>query len=332
MVVRSTVLLAVMGLALLAGCLDDDSTQSAGSFDGISAGQAPTGSGAGSSSTHGARTTTESPVTISRQGSDYIAKKTFTYDNDFGGAANADVKLKTVSGGVEFADWNSGGYQIVASLQARASSEQAARDNLARLKVVQSDRLSGDRLTIDAEVQFPAGVNQLSGSLLARLPASPAYRLTGTTISGGAAAHGLGGPSISLTTTSGGVSAVGAFNTANLQTSSGGIALDGTFNLVKAETTSGGIEGRVRSTASGSLTLATTSGGVSLRLLGASTNGYDVTGDASSGGVSLSIGQSEPVGSQSPNHKHVRTVGYAEAPIRVVVDASTGSGGVSVTR
>lgn len=332
MVVRTALLLALFATATLSGCLDDDSSGGGAALDSIPSGSAPTGEGAGTPASHGNHDRSESAVTVSRNSNgDYIAKKTVTLTNDFGGAANADVELTTRTGGVQFKAGEGGGYEIVASLEARAATEQLARQNLALLKVVHSDRLGAGRLSLDTEVQFPNNVNNLVGGLVAKLPASPSYRLTGLTNTGGAQASGLGGSLVSLSTDTGGVDVAGAFNTATLQADTGGIRINGVYNVVKATTDTGGINARIESSQTGSITLDSDTGGIDLRLLGPAGVGYDVQAEADTGGVSIAIGPTTDVGTQSRDHKHVRSAGFDEASIQVTVVATTSTGGVSVS-
>lgn len=328
---RAALMLTLLALSLTAGCLDDtDSLGGSGSLDGIPPGQAPTGEGAGSPAEHGNHERTESDVTISRQGSDYLAKKTITLSNDFGGAPNADVKLTTRAGGVTAEAWDDGGYEVVATLQGRGATEQEARANLAQLKVVHSDRLGAGRLTLDTQVQFPAEANRHSGSLVAHLPASPAYRITGTTNAGGVDVSGLGGPSVTLDSDAGGVSVAGAFNTATLTTAAGGVELNGVFNVVKASASAGGVSGRISPSASGTLDLESSAGGIDLMLGSDDGQAYDVEADVSAGSIRIALGDTDAIGTQSNNHKHVRSAGFEDAPIQVTVTVQTAAGGIDV--
>lgn len=332
MTARSALLAAFLVASLGAGCLDDNDSLGGSSLGDIPEGRAPTGEGAGTPADHGNHQRAESDVTITRQGDQYVATRTITLTNDFGGAANAVLKLTTKVGGVTAKAWDSGGYEIKATLQGRGDTEQEARTRLSTLNVIHSDRLGAGTLTLDAQVKFPTTTQGLSGSLVARVPESPAYRITGTTNTGGASVAGLGGPSVTLEADTGGVEVSGAFNTANLNTDTGGVALDGVFNVVQATTSTGGVSARITPSANeATIDLEADTGGVDLALGMGDGQGYDIDAAVDTGGISISVGATDPVGAQTSRHKHVRTSGYEDASIKVTVMLKTDTGGVDVT-
>ena len=320
--------------ALLSGCVaeaDDGIGHADGSAPaGIPAGEPAEGDGAGTAATHGQADRTDSDVTVTREGSQYVARKTVTLTNDFGGASHATMTLKTVNGGVEANAWDDGGYRTVARLSARATSEQEARDNLARLKVTHTDQLSNGRLTLSTVIAFPANVNNLGGSLESDVPREPSYILNLATTNGGIGVGGLGGSSVAADTTNGGIDLQSSFNSVTLTTSNGGVVLDGTFNRGTVDTTNGGISGDIRSTASGSWDLETTNGGIDVDF-DATGAGYDAEGSCTNGGIDLSFPGAEAVGTQSRTEKLVRTGGFSSKAIQVTIDASTTNGDVELS-
>jgi putative adhesin len=321
-------LAAVLVGALLSGCAET----AAPIPEGITAGEAPDGPNAGTAASHGQPSRAESGVTVSRDGSQYVAKQTVTITNDFGGAAASDAKLETVNGGVTAKAWSGGGYESLVTLTGRAPTEQGARDALAKMSVTHTDKLASGRLSLDTEVHFPSSFgNQASGSgsIVLSAPAEPAYRITAESINGGATVTGLGGSSVSAHTTNGGIEVSGAFNTIDAGASNGGIELRGKANSVKADNDNGGIEADLEPTASGSYTFKTTNGGMEVSLHGPA--GFDVSGDCVNGGISIDLDGGKDVGTQSRTHKHVQSGNYGTASIKVSVEASTVNGDIDIS-
>lgn len=319
-------LTALLLVALLSGCVAVDAGPD---HSPVTGGEAPTGANAGSPSTHRDPDRSESGITAVFNGDQYVASKTITITNDFGGASGAVVEFTTRAGGIAVSDGSGGGYRIVVLLQSRAGTEEAARAGIARLSVTHDDDL-GSNLALDTEVHFPDNSNGLSGGITAFLPSSPAYRLDLDTSSGGIAVDDLMGPSIDAETSSGGIAIDGSFTTITARASSGGIAIDAKARDVDALTGSGGVAARLAPMGSGTWTLEAGSGGVAAELV-RGLHGFDVEADASSGSVEVAMRGTEDVGSQSSRHAHVRTAGYEDASVKVVVTAKTGSGGVAVS-
>lgn len=336
-------LLLLLTAFLASGCVTEedppaeDSGDATSGDDAQAGGSAPTPTpaattGTANAGTHGQFKRTESAVTVRQDGSQYVATKTVTLTNGASGASAIDLALDTINGGIDVAPSGTSGYEVVATLQGRASSEQAARDTLAKLKVVHEDRLASGRLTLDTEIQFPSQSNGLAGSLKARVPAAPDLRVTADTSNGGVAVSGLSGPAATLSTTNGGISLAGDFTTATLSTSNGGIDVDGAVNILRATTTNGDIDGSVAPTASGTMTLETTNGLIDLVLEGGADHGFDATADTSNGLTEITLDDGSPVGSQSRTHKQVRTDGYDGKAVRVKVTASTTNGGIDIAQ
>ena len=329
MVVRPLQPLVVLALAatLLAGCLADNDP----ALGGIPEGSQPTGQGAGSPSDHGTPDRTEGSVQVTQENGRWVARKTITYTNDFGGAAKADVKLSTDAGGVSARPWTSGGYKVAIGLQSRADTESAARAGLSKFDVSHSDHLGGGTLELSTRVDIPSPNNGLTASITANVPKQPSYTLDLEAGSGGAVATGLSGPSVVADTGSGGISIDGAFGLMRAHTGSGGVELVGTANEVDAETGSGGVAARLGAGASGTWTFEAGSGGVEVDLDRSAGDAFDVEAEIGSGGLSVQLSDGEPVGSQTSTHKHVRSTGFSDAGIQVHVVASTGSGGTVVS-
>jgi hypothetical protein len=328
MVVRPALLCLLLLTALLAGCADTNSLGSAP--DSIPTGSAPTGKGAGTASSHAGFDRAESAVTVTHTGNQYQAVKTVTLSNDFGGASKADVRLGTDTGAISFADWSQGGYQVAARLSGSGTTEQAARDNLARLKVTHTDSLASGKLSLATQVVTPTGGCNCGGSLTASLPAQPSYSLTGSTDTGAVSVSGLGGSVLSLTCDTGSIDAEGSFSVANLKTDTGAVQADGVFNDLTATADTGGVRGHLRNTASGTYRFSTDTGSVDVTVTQGGGRAFDATADTQTGVVSVDLSGTHAVGTQSRTHAHVQSDGFDSAALKLTITLSTDTGGVSL--
>lgn len=318
-------IVALLLVVSLSGCVvsEDGADQSP-----VTGGSPPSGSNAGSAALHGTPKRTEGGVTVTRQGDQYVATKTVTFTNDFGGAAGAVVELTTKAGGIDVESGSGGGYRIVATLRSHASTDAAARNGLERLSVTHSDKL-GSNLALATTVHFPSNANGLSGGISASFPTAPAYRLDLDTNSGGIDVADLRGPLVDAQTSSGGIDLDGTFDVVKARASSGGISLRGKAGDVDAVTGSGGVDGELAPLRTGTWHFEAGSGGVEVGLERGNA-GFDVEARATSGSVDVDMRSTEEVGSQSAKHVHVRTTNFSSASMKVTVTAETGSGGVSV--
>lgn len=318
--------LALLLVVSLSGCVvsDDGADQSP-----VTGGSPPSGSNAGSPSTHRDPTRTEGGVAVTRQGDQYVATKTVTFSNDFGGASGAVVEFTTKAGGIEVESGSGGGYRIAVTLQSRAASDAAARSGLERLSITHSDKL-GSNLALATTVHFPSSSNGLSGRISGAFPTAPAYRLDLDTSSGGIAVDDLRGPLVDAQTSSGGIAIEGTYDVIKARASSGGIAIEAKAGDVDAVTGSGGVAASLEPMRTGTWHLEAGSGGVAVTLERGNA-GYDVEASADSGSVQVSMRNTENVGTQSAKHVHVRTTNFASASTKLTVTAETGSGGVAVS-
>jgi hypothetical protein len=336
-VLPRTLLACLLVAAVLAGCAGSSTSSAPGAPSAIPPGQPPTGENAGSAAAHAAPTRSEGAVSVRNENGKVVASKTVTLTNDFGGAAQSSVHLKTVAGGVDARSWSEGGYKVVVVLESRGTTESIARSRLDLLKVVHDDRLSAGALALSTEAKFPADSctptgDCLSAGVTASLPEPPSYTLDLTTTSGGADIAGLGGPSATAHTSSGGVAITGAFQRITAQASSGGIDLEGLANSVDAHTTSGGVAAKLRATATGTWTLSTGSGGVDVVVERGSGQGIDADATADAGGVHIDLAGAHAVGAQTRTQAHQQTDGFADAAVQTTIHASADSGGVDVSQ
>ncbi len=326
MVERNVPVIALVTLTLLAGCLSDDTATIPDSTEGSPA----EGPGAGSKSSHGSADTAETPVTISRQGDQYIATKTVTYSNDFGGASSAKVSLETANGATSATAWEDGGYRVFVTMTGRGTTEQEARDRVALLRPSHTDGMTPSGLELKTKVAFPVASSGLAASIAGSYPEEPAYQVDVKSSNGAARIESLRGPTCSAKTSNGLISIVATCETMQADTSNGLISIRGKFRSITAYTTNGMIDADVESLGTGKFAFTTSNGAVEVKLDGPASVGYDVTGEVNVGRVSLDIPDSEAVGSQSAGNKHVRTIGFAQKAVQVTVTAETSTGSVEV--
>lgn len=334
------VLALALASAVLSGCLTDTSG-SVGSAVDPSDASAPEGSAAGSAATHGTPKRADGPVDVKPEGGQFVARRTVTVANDFGGAASSKLTLDSFNGGVSVQQSKDGGYQFKAELYGRGPTEDQAREAL-------------DALTLDAQDALAAGVLTLSflltsgplpsagplpippiignngynngGTFSLLVPPQPGHELAADSSNGGVAVDGLHGPSLKATTSNGGVSVHGAFGKADIDSSNGGIDLQGTFHDVTADTSNAGVDADLRPVRSGKVAISTSNGGIDVRVP-ASGAAYDVTGDTSNADVEIRLGGTHI---ESDDHATYRSPGYESASVQVTIDLKSSNAGITV--
>jgi hypothetical protein len=324
--------------ALLSGCLAD-SAGSVADADPTAAG-APKGAEAGSAATHGQAKRADGPISVEPEGSQFVAKRTVTVANDFGGAAASKVSLDSFNGAVSVQASRDGGYQFKADLYGRGATEDQARQALDRLTLDASDDLAAGILTLSFALKsaplasggplpLPVTLGASSnngGSFALVVPPQPSHDLTVDSSNGRLTVDGLHGPSLKASTSNGGVTVGGAFGTLDADTSNGGINLAGTFNDVQADSSNGGIDADLRFTRGGKVDLSTSNGGIDVRVP-ASGAAYDVTGDTSNGDVEIRLGGSHI---DSDDHATYRSPGWETASVQVTIGLSSSNAGITV--
>lgn len=332
MVVRPVLALLLVS-ALLSGCLADSS--GAVSNDPGDA-SAPAGPDAGSPTSHGRARTEESGVDVDREGTTYVAEKTITVRNDFGGASRSTLDLDTLNGGIVVRAGGSGGYVLTATLQGRGSTEADARDALDLLRFTSADDLDGSTLELAFVVERigQTPVSQLIGqqashgaSLILVVPAGPGHSIRGDTSNGGISVTGLHGPSVDLDTSNAAISVSGSFDVARLDTSNAAIELEGTFNDVVADTSNGSIHGDVEATRSGPLRLTTSNAAIRMDLVGGADTGFDVRASTSNADSSIQLDGDSDSGNDDAS---ARSPDYAGKRIRVDVEAETSNARIDI--
>jgi hypothetical protein len=98
-------------------------------------------------------------------------------------------------------------------------------------------------------------------------------------------------------------------------------------------TTTGDVDASLASVAPGNLTLRATTGDLTLRVPARGDVGYDARGDATTGDVTIRLGDAEldERSDHGPSaHEHVRTSGFAARPTQVGIAASATTGDVTI--
>lgn len=240
-------LLAILlGLAMLSGCLDDETLvpdeAPQAAFPGSQfQGEASAGVPAGTAQAHGEPDRVESDVETG--GNPLLfpgayARKTVTITNDFGGASLGVLAIGISAGTIAVVPGNGPGYELVAVLTAHAATEQEARTALDRITLSHEDILQPDGLHLTTGVRYePApmpvpfivlgGGTWTEAQLTFTVPAGPAYDLWAYASSGDILVEGLRGPSFRLDTSSGAITATGLnAGTLEASASSGGIHVE----------------------------------------------------------------------------------------------------------
>lgn len=332
MVARPLLALGLVA-ALLSGCLADSDGAVAGDPGEASP---PDGPDAGSASNHGAPQKEESAVDVDREGTQFVAEKTITVRNDFGGASHATIDLDTLNGGIVMRSGGSGGYVLTATLQGRGTTESDARDALDLLRFLNDDDLEGATLELSFLVERigQTPVSQLIGqqashgaSFILVVPSEPGHRLLADTSNGAISVTGLHGPSLALDTSNGAISVAGSFDDAQLDSSNAAIELDGIFNEVVADTSNGPILGDIEATHSGRLLLTTSNAAIQVDLVGGSDTGFDVTADTSNADASIQLDGDSDSGDDDAS---ARSPGYEGKRIRVAVTAETSNAPIAI--
>jgi hypothetical protein len=275
----------------------------------LDAGTQDEGQGGGS----GGAGRSESDVRTYQQNGRWHAEKTVTLT---GAVAVNDVELSfgTVNGDVDVSTWSEDSYKVEALLKGQGASEQAARARLDALVVDHDDGTSGGTMDLSTQVQSKDQWRNQTGVLTVQVPPSAAYPdASMTTINGDVSAERLDGGSFRLSTTNGDVTLT-----------------DTTVTDVDMSTDNGRVVADVQSTASGTYRLDSINGNVDLTVPDGASYGYDATGDTVNGQVAIDLAGTEPVGSQSAQHKHLRTSDYGSRLIQVEVDAGTVNGNVDI--
>lgn len=334
-------LVALLLTATLApGCISDlgDSAPQGGA-DPEQAG-APRGANAGTPATHASPKRTEGQVETRQEGSSqYVATRTITIENDFGGAERSHAVLATFNGAISLQPAQDGGYRLVAVLHGRGATQEEARQALDLLRLQNTDELRDGELelsfaltantpaTLPLPIVLANGVNNGAAYTL-WLPPEPAHGIEAGTSNGAIAAVGLHGPHYKAGTSNGAIAANGGFDRVEAKTTNGAISLGGgTFNDVDAETSNGAIAAALDPSRSATVRLLTSNGAIAVALPRSERIGFDIDADTTNGRVIIEVEDHDEV---SDGHASYRSPGFDSADIQFTLDLDTTNGSIVV--
>ncbi len=308
------ILAAALVAALLSGCTDGDagtddadrSTLAGDREEAFSAGGEPVPEpepvAADEAESHGEVERTESPVeTEMQQDGSWRAWYNVTLENGVAGFSEARVSFKASAGSIDAIGESAGSYLVVATVEARGLTEQAARDELARHTVVHTDTDEDGVLVLDTHLESEAAVTvppvppvlpdgitinpaTATFSIAAWLPSHLFYGLDFDASSGSISAAGLRGGDMAFDVSSGSISlAELAGCDVSADASSGGITIADTVACTLSAGASSGSVSIAESRAA-TLEVDTSSGNVDVE--GVFDNA-DL--DASSGSISATL-------------------------------------------
>jgi hypothetical protein len=336
---------ALVALLAAAGCAP-------GSGDGFGLAQncasasLPPGGGTGAATSHGQPSRNDGAVEVTPDGAGFRARRSVHISNDFGGAAQADVEFSTANGSVVSCAGGQGGYGIWVLLDARAPTEQEARDALDSMVVNHQDVLAGGLLKLATRVEFretttgqnlPLPVNtgsspavQRAASILAGMPSAPSYVFTHSTTNGPVEASGFSGTAAALDSTNGSVALNGRWAQASLDTTNGPLYASGDFAAVTGDTTNGPVYAELATIRSVDASFNATNSSIEVALAVSGSPGFDLTADTTNGYASISVAGAQPVGEQHGDSAHHMTPDYASRAVKVNVDGNATNGNISI--
>jgi hypothetical protein len=242
-------------------------------------------------------------------------------------ATRLSLDFSTRNGDVEL-DAQSSGYDLAVHLEARAPSEQAARERLTALQVVGELARDGQATRIGVHVTAEDW-NNLQASITASVKAIRLESLQATTTNGLVRALGHVGGAWTLQASNGGVRAAGEAQSLDMATTNADVQAAGRFGHVNASSTNGGIALELEANRHGTWSAKTTNGNIMLHAPEDSSRGYDLLGKTTNGQVHIGFRETQPVGAQSQQERHERTAGFDGRSIRTVVQLETTNGMIS---
>jgi hypothetical protein len=337
---RSGALLLVLALSfVLPGCLSDMASSSAGVPSDPQDADVPRGANAGTSGAHSSPKREESAVDVRPEGSQYVATRTITIDNDFGGAEHSHVVLASFNGAISLQPSQDGGYHLSAELFGRGQTSDDARQALDLLELQNSDDLRGGvlelsfALTTNTPARLPLpivlanGVNN-GASYTLWLPPEPAHDLEAGTSNAAIAAVGLHGPHYKAGTSNGAIAANGAFDDVEALTSNAAISLGGgTFNDVTAETTNGAIATTLDPSRSAHVSLKTINAAIAVSVARDDEVAFDIEADTTNGRVVIDVEDHDSV---DDDHGDYRSPDWSSADVQLTLDLETTNASILV--
>jgi hypothetical protein len=225
-------------------------------------------------------------------------RATDTWDRTYTVSPGGRVELENGNGAVEVTQATDGKLSVHAERIAKASSDEAAKQLLAKIEIVENVKPDAVRLETRAPKGLMRGGAEVKYSM--KLPA-------------GLAVH--------ITNTNGTITLTGLANAIEANTTNGGIRGEKLSGTVSASTTNGGVDLALTKLGDGGITAETTNGGMSIEI--PSDSKADVTAHVANGGISVDNLKLETVGDQSRRHVEGRINGGGAH-----IELSTTNGGI----
>ena len=299
----------------------------------------PVGARAGTAATHGAAQRTDGPVSVEPDGNQYIAKRTVTLANDFGGAVRSDLVLSTFNGDVALQPSQDGGYLLVAELHGSGATEDEARKALELLELQATDGLQGDRIGLSftlvsgSPTPLPVPVVMVDtvnngGSFRLWVPPQPAHGVGMNSTNGDMAVSGLHGPRYLAGTVNGDIAADGSWDQVEARSTNGAITVGGgTINDVTAENTNGDLAITAAPSRTSAIRLTSSNGDIDVAVPRDPAVAFDVEGDTTNGEVTIAVEEHD---SESEGHGAYRSPGWASARVQLTLDLQSTNGSIVV--
>jgi putative adhesin len=220
-----------------------------------------------------------------------------TWDRTYTVSPGGRIELQNGNGGIEVTQASDGKVSVHAERIAKASSDEAAKQLLAKIEIVETVKPDAVRLETRAPKGFVRGGAEVKYSI--KIPA---------------------GLALDVRNTNGTITLTGLANAIEASTTNGGIHGDGLAGTLSASTTNGGVDLALTKLGD-SLTAETTNGGMSIQIPADSK--ADVTAHVVNGGISVENLKLETVGTQSRRRVEGRVNGGGAR-----VELSTTNGGI----
>ena len=220
-----------------------------------------------------------------------------TWDRTYTVSPGGRVELENGNGAIDVTQATDGKLSVHAERIAKASSDEAAKQLLAKIEIVENVKPDAVRLETRAPKVMRGGA-EVKYSM--KVPA-------------GLAVH--------VTNTNGTVTLTGLVNAVDANTTNGGIHGENLSGTVSATTTNGGVNLTLAKLGDGGITAETTNGGMSIEI--PSDSKADVTAHVVNGGIGVENLKLETVGDQSRRRVEGRINGGGPH-----IELSTTNGGI----
>lgn len=311
---RSILFLLVVGLTL-AGCIGTPGAEPGASYE--------TTTNAGGTMT--VAETKEDKAALCTDGvnldSDerFCAERRIELKGEIDGVAKMDVALSTFNGAVKLTADGGNDWRVIATLHARGATEADARARLDQIKWT-FEHQDGESHFLEARAEKEGDASNLGASLEVTVPSSIVYVVVAATSNGAVEAKGLKTDGLSLAT------------------SNGAVVVDAESTQVNIGTSNGAIDAKLRPSASGRTTLATSNGAITLRVPEDAERGYDLDATTSNGEVAIALKDGKA--SECPtneyytppcNHREFTTNGYSSRDVQQLVTLGSSNGQIEVS-